>query len=80
MPDEARTPNGCSYFNGRCFERLELEDGNTSVYAYFHDGSEYRFTGLTEVEAIFWVNQFDAGCYFNKEIRPGNYVRLRPPS
>ena len=77
--DEERTPNGCSYFHGRCFDRLELEADGTSVYAYFHDGSEYRFTNLDPVEAIYWVNQFDAGCYFNHEIKPGDYTRIKGP-
>jgi hypothetical protein len=77
--DEPRTPNGCSYFNGRCFDRLEIEADGRTVYAYFRDGSEYVFTGLSEVEAVTWLAMYDAGCYFNKEIRPGEFTRIKGP-
>lgn len=73
------TPNGCSRFNGRCFDRLEWEAERQTVYAYFRDGSEYRFSGIDESEAILWINLLDSGCYFNAYIRPGDYVRLRGP-
>lgn len=80
MADENRTPCGCSFVNGRCFDRLELQNNDTEVYAYFHDGSEYIYHNLDPNEAILWVNLFDAGCYFNMEIWPGNFTKVRGPN
>ena len=73
------TPNGCRFDNGRCFDRLELEPGEESIYAYFRDGSEYRFVNLEPVVAILWISQFDAGCFFNHHIRPGDFEKLKGP-
>jgi hypothetical protein len=77
--DDRRTPNGCSCFHGRCFDKLELQADPSQVYAWFHDGSEYLFMGLDPAEAILWVSLFDQGCYFNKYIWPGDYVKVKGP-
>ena len=73
------TPNGCRLDNGRCFDRLEWDAATLSVYAYFHDGSEYEYFGLSEEEALLWLSQVDPGCFFNKLIWPGSYIRRKKP-
>lgn len=74
------TPGGCKIDNGRCFDRLEWEEATQSVYAYFRDGSQYRYFGIPKQEALDWMGRIDPGCWFNKELWPGQYVRLRPPN
>ncbi len=74
------TPNGCKIDNGRCFDRLEWIDTTQTIYAYFRDGSEYEYFGLDEADARDWLAQLDPGCWFNKQIWPGTYIRRRPPN
>lgn len=80
MADEIdTTPGGCRIWKGRCFERLEWEEDTATVFAYFHDGSIYRYFGLPKDEALAWIARLDPGCYFNGQIWPGKYVRIKPP-
>lgn len=73
------TPNGCRIDNGRCFSNLELDEKTGVVHATFRDGSEYDYFGLSNDEARLWLSQLDPGCFFNKMIWPGQYVRTRAP-
>jgi hypothetical protein len=73
------TDHGCRADRGRCFDRLDWEEATQSVYAYFRDGSEYRFSGVPREQALAWIGMADPGCYFNHKLWPGTFVRTRPP-
>lgn len=77
---EEFTPNGCRFDNGRCFDRLEWDESDSSVLAYFHDGSTYKYFGLSRDDAELWMNQKDPGCYFNFNLWPGTFRKLNGPT
>lgn len=77
---EQYTPNGCRFDNGRCFNRLEWDDTDNSVIAYFTDGSTYKYFGFSRDEADEWFSQLDPGCFFNFRIWPGTFRKLNGPT
>lgn len=73
------TPGGCRIDNGRCFTSLDYDPIRQLVTAQFRDGSIYEYYGIAGDEAIAWLTQLDPGCYFNHNVWPGDYRRVKAP-
>jgi len=73
------TPGGCRIDNGRCFQSLDFDPARQVVTAHFRDGSVYEYFGIDGGLALDWLARIDPGCYFNHQLWPGDYRRVRPP-